>query len=99
MNRPASLTILSLVATPWAAAMTLAGLWLLASAGRGDSGLSPVTRFVLGITALAAGQLVFMCLVADRLFPEANRRVVWWLEVFTCVVLFGGVAWLGALAL
>lgn len=98
LNRNLSLATLAAIATPWAGAMTLAGLWLLAGGPEAER-IPQGFRFVLGMTAIAAGQLVFMCLVADRVFPLADRRAVWWVEVFTCVVLFGGALWLGVLAI
>jgi len=97
-TRRLTLSLLVAVALPWALVMTVGGLWLLAPGGAGEF-LSPLARTVLGVTSVSAGQLVFMCLVADRIFPEAQRRTTWWLECFTCVVLFGGFVWLFAILL
>ncbi|MEM9066738.1 MAG: hypothetical protein AAGB51_14760 [Planctomycetota bacterium] len=97
LTRRLTLTLLLAVALPWAVLMTVGGLWLLMP-GAAPAVLGDMPRAVLGVTAVAAGQLVFMCLVADRIFPGAERRTVWWIECFTCVVLFGGFAWLILLA-
>ena len=86
------------VATPWAATLAFFGLLL----GFGVTDLLPLAfqpmpagvRLVLGMTAVAGGHLVFMCLVADRLFPLASKRVVWWAELSTCAVMFAGMGWL-----
>lgn len=87
------------VATLWASALVFIGLTLALGAGEtmplAFQPMPLAVRVVLGLTAVAAGLLVFMCLVADRLFPRASRRVVWWGEIAMCVVLFAGLAWLG----
>ncbi len=47
--------------------------------------------FWLGLSALCAGQFVFMAAVADRWFPYADRRLVGLLEggVFLGLILSG----------
>jgi Kef-type K+ transport system membrane component KefB len=95
-SRRFSLTLLILVATPWAALLTLAGLWLLL--GTSDHATpGPWPRVVGGITATSAGMLVFMCLVADRLFPRASRPMVASIEVATSLIVFMGIAWLSVM--
>jgi hypothetical protein len=39
-------------------------------------GLSGLERLGTGLSLAAAGQFVFLVLVADRFFPGANRRLV-----------------------
>ncbi|MEO1277713.1 MAG: hypothetical protein AAFV77_02020 [Planctomycetota bacterium] len=87
-----STAALALVATVWAAALVIAGLWLVFSAGpRWPMFSVPAT--LGGWTAMAMGTFVFMFLVADRIFPQAGRTVGWVAEV-AFVVLFtvGGIA-------
>ncbi|MEM1329223.1 MAG: hypothetical protein AAGG07_01550 [Planctomycetota bacterium] len=93
INRGFSLSLVVLTATPWAAVMIVGGLWVLLSPDASRA-LAPILRFALGVTGIAAGQLVFLCLVADRVFPMAHRRMVWWFEIFSSMIVFGGFAWL-----
>lgn len=95
-SRRLSLTLLVLAGTAWGGLLTTAGLWLLLIAGD-QSALGPWPRLIGGLTAAGAGLLVFMCLVADRLFPRASRRVVVWSELLASLVVFFGVVWLSAL--
>lgn len=81
-----STAALALVATAWSAALVIAGLWLVFSAGpRWPMFSVPAT--LGGWTAMAMGTFVFMFLVADRVFPKAARSVGWVVEV-AFVVLF-----------
>ncbi len=95
-SRRVSLSVLALVATPWAGLLTMAGLWLLLIASD-HAGLGPWPRMVGGVTAVGAGMLVFMCLVADRIFPRASRAVVASVEMVVSAVVFLGVAWLSVM--
>jgi len=86
---------------PWAGLMGVGGLWLLTGGTSAVIALSlrePGAMLgvvqVGGVFWVAAGQLLFMSLVADRLFPKASRRLVAPFEVVTSVVLFACVAWL-----
>lgn len=90
-----SLGLVLLTATPWALLLAVAGVRLLEE-GAAIVALPGAERVsaAAGMTALAAGMLVFMCLVADRLLPRANRTMVLGCELACCVVLFAGVAWL-----
>lgn len=92
-SRGLTLTILASLATGWAAAMVMAGLWFLVVAtGRWRELSGPLGVF--GITVIAGGQYVFMVLVANRVFPLAARRpFVWWLEIFTLVAFLLGLTW------
>lgn len=56
------------------------------------SGLSGVERVGLGVALAAAGQLVFLVLVADRFFPRANRRLVMVSELVVFVLFLAGLA-------
>lgn len=95
-SRRLSLAVLAIAATAWSGLLALSGLWLLLGAGdRALVGQWP--RIVGGITAIGAGLLVFMCLVADRIFPRASRLVVSTMEVAASVVVFLGVAWLSVM--
>ena len=63
----------------WAAGLVLAGLWVLlpAPAGQGVVRLPAAA----GVALICGGEFVFMVLVADRVFPRAQRRAGWWLEM------------------
>jgi hypothetical protein len=95
-SRRLSLTLLILLASPWAALLTLAGLWLLLGASDHPA-LGPWPRAVGGVTAACAGLLIFMCLVADRLFPRASRPMVASIEAVTSMIVFMGIAWLSVM--
>lgn len=93
MTRRMSLTLLSLAATVWAGVMAVAGLWLLAE-GPGYWPLVPPGPVRVGGGILfAAGQFLFMYLVADRWFPRAARAMVWPLEMAATLILVLGVVW------
>ncbi|MCC7388161.1 MAG: hypothetical protein IT431_05275 [Phycisphaerales bacterium] len=93
MTRRTSLTLLSLAATVWAAVMVVGGLWLLAE-GPARWPLVPPGPLRLGGGILfAAGQFLFMYLVADRWFPRAAKAMVWPLEIAATVFLVLGVVW------
>ncbi|MEO1511665.1 MAG: hypothetical protein AAFU70_06310 [Planctomycetota bacterium] len=77
----------------WTSALAAAGVWLLASAVSGVPLARPAV-FAAGCTALAASQLVFTAVVADRLCPKAGRILGPWLELPTCVFLFAGLSWI-----
>lgn len=81
--RRVSLSILTLLATLWAAMLVFFGCtlavrgvpgWLSTSAGLD----TPAWR-LLGVAIFLGGQFVFMFLVADRLFARATRRPITWL--------------------
>lgn len=98
MHRNLSLPLVVTSATAWAAGWMVLGLWLLFVApavlagGVGSVSLPPSLRVVAGLTAICAGQLVFLSLVADRLFPLASRRIVWPVELAIAAGLFVGIA-------
>jgi len=65
------------LASCWAAGLVLVGLWLWAVHPAAAGG------------AIAAGQCVLMWLIADDLFPRANREVTGFLK-FTAALIFWG---------
>ncbi|MEA5557614.1 hypothetical protein [Nodularia spumigena] len=85
-----SIILLSASATPWALLLTVAGLWL-ATIGASQWPSMSAPCLLGGLASLAAGQFVFACLVADRVFPGADRRLVLGFEILTCVALLLGV--------
>ncbi|MFG0326115.1 MAG: hypothetical protein ACF8SC_02445 [Phycisphaerales bacterium JB037] len=96
-SRRLSLTMVVLSALPWAVGWLVLGLWLLLTLTRPDESLGLFIpgsiRLAAALTAIGAGQLVFMCFIADRVFPEAHRGVVWSFEIMASVlVLFGAAA-------
>jgi len=101
-SRRLSLAILSLVATLWAVGLVVLGIWLIALApstvylASATIELGPVLRAMGALATISAGQLVFLCLVADRLFPKASRRVVWSVELASCGTLLLGIGGLAA---
>ncbi len=84
-----------MTALPWSVLMTVGGLWLVT---RGGQMMSTATQrepsplqgvlIVGGVFWIAAGHLLFMSLVADRLFPRAHKTLVAGFEVLTTVLLF-----------
>jgi len=84
--------MLMCVAVPWAVGLSIGGLWLCLDAPSRWPGMaSPL--WIAGLTVLAAGQLVFLVCVADRVCPLGARVLAAWLELPICVlVLLGAVA-------
>lgn len=93
MTRRTSLTLLTLAATVWAGVMVVDGLWLLADGPARWPLVPPVAPRLGGVILVAAGQFLFMYLVADRWFPRASRALVWPLELAATGVLVVGVVW------
>jgi len=93
VSRSMSLPCLALLASGWAGALVVWGLWLLGGGGGARSALGSA-RVVGGVAAIAAGQFVFMVLVADRVFPGMGRRpAVWWTELASVVAVVLGLLW------
>lgn len=90
-----SLTLLLVLGSVWALLLVLGGAWLLGAAPAVWSWPDAHALRTSGLCAIAAGQLVFLAFVADRLFPGVSRRLVLCTQVPLCVVLFAG---LGVLA-
>jgi hypothetical protein len=77
--RAATLTIVALAASGWAAVMAVAGLRVVLDYG---PGVGPEMRgpvLLGGVAILAVAQFVFMVAVADRLFPAVGGRLIVWL--------------------
>ncbi|MDX9912912.1 MAG: hypothetical protein RBS39_13910 [Phycisphaerales bacterium] len=100
-----SSALVLVLATAWSVSLSVAGLGLMTVI---PAQLGLLERFpglrgpawLLGVTLLASGHLVFVFFVADRLFPSAVRGLVWWSEVLACIIVIGGSAWLmGRIAL
>ncbi len=79
VTREFSLTMLVCAASAWALMMVVGGAWLVLHR---DSPwpLPPGAAVVAGVFCIAAGEFLFMCLVADRWFPRALREITWVLE-------------------
>lgn len=90
LSRRVSIILLSASATPWALLLTVAGLWLATIGASQWPSMATACRLG-GLASLAAGQFVFACLVADRVFPAADRRLVLGFEILTCLALLLGV--------
>lgn len=59
----------------WGTALSILGLWVLANGASYTlfETLGPIGRASLGVLLLGAGQLVFLMMTADRLFPASPR--------------------------
>lgn len=80
LSRTASATLRTIVFTAWSLAMTVVGLWLIWGRPLDLPMLRPVF-LSLGVMSFAGGQVLFMFMVADRLFPRASPRIVGMLEI------------------
>lgn len=79
--------ILGVMASAWAACLVVLGMWLVIESP-GMFLLSRRTIILVGISSIAAGNLVFMYSVADRLFPSIREgQVGWSIEMFTLAVI------------
>lgn len=99
--RAVSLGLVTLVATPWAAALTIGGLWLCMEGTARWPAFAEVV-LVSGVTLAAAGQHVFLACVADRIFPAGARFLGPWIELPICLIVLlgaGAMVWLGMEAL
>lgn len=97
MSRRASLVVRFVAATAWAAVLVLSGLWVMFSVPMQVPILKPSWCVPFGLAVAAGGQFVFMILVADRMFPSADRRLVGLIEAACFLAFVGGVgltAWL-----
>lgn len=86
LTRRVTVGLLAASATPWALLLAVGGLWLCAIGAARWPGMAGPCRMG-GFASVAAGQLVFACLVADRFFPGADRRLVGWIEILTSAAL------------
>ncbi len=83
------LALLALGST-WAGALTIIGALLLTRDLINWPGLDSLGR-TIGVTFIAAGQFVFLVVVADRMFPRANPRVTMTCEAGLGLALLLGV--------
>jgi len=90
------------------AVMGLGALWagtLVVSGATLAGGGSPIATslgtlgVLAGVTFVAAGQFVFMVVVADRMFPRVERRVRASGEAFVAAALLLGLLTVGGLVL
>ena len=89
--RRATLTACGLA---WALALGVAGLWTLA----GGAAVAERAVVPLGIAAVAAGQLVFLAIVADRVWRSGSRPIGLWLQAVLGLATVAGLAFgVGAL--
>ena len=93
MTRRVSVTLLVVAATTWASLLVIGGLFLTLEVP-GRLPILSLPSLVAGVTAIAGGQLVFTCCVADRIFPKASRMIVSCTEIGASIVVFGGLSWL-----
>lgn len=71
----------------WSILLVLWGLWsVLVGAARWPGFSAELTT--AGVASIAAGHVVFLACVAERIFPRANRNVVLWMEMLSCAVFF-----------
>lgn len=70
-----NLLALVLAGSLWAMVLVIGGAWVASSPPDAWGGVGPAVRLA-GLSAIAAGQFVFLVAVADRLCPGANRTVV-----------------------
>lgn len=99
VGRTLGLVTLLLFAAPWAATLTVGGLWLLILAPKRWPALW-LESLAAGTAFVSAGLLVFGVCVADRLFPLARRLSSRAEAAFSAVLLLSCVAlvWLGVRA-
>lgn len=90
LSRVASLSLVIVVAVPWAATLTVGGLWLALTASVRWPQMAPAL-ISAGIAAIAAGQLVFAVCVADRCFPRVSRSLGAAIEIVALAALVAGI--------
>lgn len=80
-----------LFCVPWAGSLALIGLWLAANVAR-RAELSAMGQFdaiVGGVGLVCLGQFVFATLVADRIFPRADKRIAGMCQVLMAMGVVG----------
>lgn len=84
--RTLSLAARLAASSAWASTLVLPGLWLLID-GPQTISIPLSIRVPAGLSAVAAGLLIFMVGVADRLFPAVHRgELTWRIELATLAV-------------
>ncbi len=87
----ATLVALAILGTLWAAVLVVGGAMVATVGPSRWPGLS-LAAVLGGLTAIAAGQFVFLAIVGERMFPGSRRTVLGWGEL-----LFGGAFVAGAM--
>ena len=85
-------------ALPWSVSLGILGLWLVLTQHTSGILASPSVAVPAGICALAAGQLVFLMCIADRVFPKAPAAMVRTVESGLGAILLGGTIVLSVVA-
>lgn len=83
-------TLLALGAL-WSVVLIVGGALVATRSGEAIPSLTPVLACG-GVTAMIAGQFVFLVVVADRLFPRVQRRLAVVAEIILAVLLVAGLA-------
>ncbi len=87
MVHRANLAALLLMGTLWAGLLVISGSMIGLSASTVLPGArGPASLF--GITIVAAGEYVFLVVVASRIFPKASSRLLAGTELFLASVMF-----------
>lgn len=95
LRRVLTRTTLILLGLLWGGLLTALGLELFLNAAPTIPIRLPLSlRLPLAVSALTAGQLVFMTLVADRVYPGVNRGPVGLIELAASLLLGVSVLWL-----
>lgn len=95
LRRVLTRTTLILLGLLWGGLLTALGIELFLGADPTIPIRLPYAlRLPLGAAALTAGQLVFMTLVADRVFPGVNKGPVGVIELTTSAALGVSMLWL-----
>lgn len=87
----ATVAALAALGTLWAAVLVVGGA-VLATLGPGHWPEMGLGSLLAGLTAVAAGEFVFLAIVGDRLFPASRRTLLGAGEL-----IFGGAFVLGAI--
>jgi len=79
--------------TAWAMCLVVLGLSLMLDGPPVSFAPRRAPWALLGLASAAAGMLVFMAMVADRLVPHLGRRMtMFWVEMLMAALLAYGVA-------
>jgi len=74
------------------------GLWLIRQEHEGVLSSKPIA-ISAGVAALAAGQLVFLMCIADRVFPRAHQMISRGIEAALAAIFLGSSSVLAVSAL
>ncbi len=99
MQRWMSLGLVIAMALPWSVSLGVLGLWILL--GEHTMGMlsKPMVSGSAGICALAAGQLVFLMCIADRVFLRVPAALARSVELGLGAILFVGTVVLSVAAI